>query len=69
MSEAQLNVSKAGKDRYRLAFETEAGKAICEVSVHQPGRRDARSEDEKRAAALHAAKRLVRAFHEGIPAE
>lgn len=69
MSEAHFNMSKAGKDRYRLAFEAESGTATCEVSVRQPGGRDSRSEDEKRAAALHAAKRLVRAFHEGIPAE
>jgi hypothetical protein len=69
MSEAHFNMSKAGKDRYRLAFETEGAKAICEVSVRRPGGRDHRSEDEKRVAALHAAKRLVRAFHEGIPAE
>jgi hypothetical protein len=69
MSEAHFNMSKAGKDRYRLAFEAEGGTAICEVSVRQTGGRDNRSEDEKRVAALHAAKRLVRAFHEGIPAE
>ena len=69
MSEAHLNIGKAGQDRYRLAFETHGGKVICEVSVRQPGRPDRRTEEEKRVAALHAAKRLVRAFHEGIPLE
>jgi hypothetical protein len=68
MSEAHLNVSKAGRDRYRLAFETEAGKVICDVSVRQPNRPDNRTEEEKAAAALHTARRLVRAFYEGIPA-
>lgn len=67
MSEANLNVSNAGKDRYRLVFKTEAGKVTCDVSVRQPGQRDRRSEREKRVAALHTAKRLVRAFHECIP--
>ena len=69
MTEANLDISKAGNDRYRLAFKTKAGKVTCEVSVRQPGQRDRRSEREKRMAALHTAKRLVRAFHECIPAE
>ena len=69
MSEASLSVGKAGKDRYKLAFETDTGKVVCEVSVRQSGKRDTRTEDERRIAALHAAKRLVRAFCEGIPEE
>lgn len=66
MSEASLSISKAAKDHYRLSFDTESGVVTCEVSVRQPGRSDTRTNDEKRVAALHKAKRLARAFYESI---
>ena len=67
MSDARLTIEKLGKNRYKLAFQAESGNVTCEVSVQQPGRTDARTDQDRRADALHSAKRLVRAFCEGIP--
>jgi hypothetical protein len=66
MTAAQLIVGKLGDDRYKIAFQTDAGTVTCEVSVGRSKRADGRSADEKRLDALHRAKMLARAFHEAI---
>jgi hypothetical protein len=66
MTAAHLNVGKLGGDRYQIAFETDAGKVVCEVSVRANDRGESRTADEKRQDALHKAKLLARAFHEAI---
>jgi hypothetical protein len=66
MTAAHLNVGKLGGDRYKIAFETDAGKVTCEVSVRVGNRAQSRTAEEKRIDALHKAKMLARAFHEAI---
>lgn len=66
MTAAQLSIGKVSGDRYKIAFETDAGTVTCEVSVAPARRADGRSADEKRIDALHRAKMLARAFHEAI---
>jgi hypothetical protein len=66
MTAATLNIGKLSGDRYRIAFETDAGRVVCEVSVRAGGRPDRRTPDERRQDALHRAKLLARAFHEAI---
>ena len=66
MTTAHLNVGRLGGDRYQIAFETDAGKVVCEVSVRASDRTASRTAEEKRQDALHKAKTLARAFHEAI---
>jgi hypothetical protein len=63
---AHLNVKQIDSNHYSLAFETDHGKVVCEVSLGDAGRRDGLSKEEKRQTALHRAKLLASAFHQAI---
>ena len=60
---ARMNIGKAENGRYRVLFEADSGKVVCEVA-DQLGRQ---TENEKKQAALKKAKMLAKAFYEAIP--
>jgi hypothetical protein len=66
MAEARLNIKKAGNDSYKLVFQSEKGKIVCEVPLEAPGR-GSTSEEDRREMALQRARMLTGAFHEAIP--
>jgi len=66
MASAHLNVRKIDSTHYSLAFETDGGKVVCDVSVEGAMGSSRLTAEENKQAALHKAKALARAFHEAI---
>ena len=66
MAAAHLKITEIDSTHYSLAFETEGGKVVCDVSVDGGSGPGKFSAAEKKQAALHKAKLLTRAFHEAI---
>jgi hypothetical protein len=66
MASAHLNVREIDSTHYSLAFETDGGKVVCDVSVEGATGSSKLTAQEKKQAALHKAKMLTRAFHEAI---
>ena len=66
MASAHLNVREIDSTHYSLAFETDGGKVVCDVSVEGATGSGKLTAAEKKQAALHKAKMLTRAFHEAI---
>jgi hypothetical protein len=66
MATARLDVREIDKSHYSLAFETDAGKLTCDVSLKDSSGLGRQTAEERRQAALHKAKLLTRAFHEAI---
>jgi hypothetical protein len=66
MSSAHLDVQEIDSSHYKLAFEADGGKVVCDVSVDGIVGSGTLTAKEKKQAALHRAKALARAFHEAI---
>jgi hypothetical protein len=66
MASAHLKVHKIDATHYTLAFETDGGKVVCDVSVDGTAGSKGLTAEENKQAALHKAKQLARAFHEAI---
>jgi hypothetical protein len=66
MASAQLKIREIDSTHYSLAFETDHGRVVCDVSVDGESGSSKFSAAEKKQAAMHKAKLLTRAFHEAI---
>ncbi|MFW6077782.1 MAG: hypothetical protein ACOC71_08505 [Hyphomicrobiales bacterium] len=66
MGTAHLEVREIDSTHYSLAFETDGGKVVCDVSVEGDAGSVKFTAAERKQAALHKAKILTRAFHEAI---
>jgi len=65
VAQAHLTIGKMPNDIYKLEFDTVQGKLVGQVSVRLSGL-DARSDEEKKQAALGKFKELARALDEAI---
>jgi hypothetical protein len=66
MASAHLTVREIDSTHFSLAFETDGGKIVCDISVEGAAGSSRLTAGEKKEAALHKAKLLTRAFHEAI---
>jgi hypothetical protein len=62
-----LNIGKIACNHYKLVFDNEHGKLLCDLSVAMPGPTlDTRSDAEKLTEALKKAKALAHALEAAI---
>jgi hypothetical protein len=64
--EPSLDIGKLKNDLYQFAWVTDDGVITAQVSVRQRGERDARTDAEKRQAALDRLRALIQSLSQKI---